>query len=118
MSTLDNSGGEEPPTERTHLICTLVFSSELPVVNFVLQIFETSVLLVRYKAKRALIIQNCVQSDFTPTLLSLLHSSLVPSPSPQLSSLAVRITWRRRKRKQGEFILLMTIAAVEEWEPG
>ena len=45
------------------------FVSELPVVNLViLKIFETSVLLVRYEVKRALIIQDCVQSDFTPTV--------------------------------------------------
>ena len=51
-----------------HIPCTLFFVSELPVVNFViLKIFESSVLLVRYEVKRAPIIQNCVQSDFTPT---------------------------------------------------
>ena len=89
MSTLDNSGGEESPTEQTRLMHTF-YLSELPVVNFViLKIFETSVLLVRVEVKRAPIIQNCVQSDLTPTYLSLLHSSLVPSPSPQLLSLAV-----------------------------
>ena len=94
---------------------TYSFLSELPVVNVVvLQIIETSVLLVRDEVKRAPMIQDCVQSDFTPTYLSLLHSSFVPSPSPQLSSLAVRITWRRRKRKEGEFILQTTIAAVED----
>ena len=78
MSTLDNSGREESPTEQTHFMHTFFFS-ELTVVNFVvLKIFETSVLLVRYKVKRAPIIQNCVQSDFTSMYLSLLHSSLVP----------------------------------------
>ena len=89
MSTLDNGGGEESPIEQTHLMHTF-FLSELPVVNFVvLQIFETSVLLVRDEVKRAPIIQDCVQSDFTPMYLSLLYSSFVPSPSPQPSSLAV-----------------------------
>ena len=75
MSTLDNSGGEESPTEQTRLMHTF-YLSELPVVNFViLKIFETSVLLVRVEVKRAPIIQDCVHS-----YLSLLHSLLV-SPS-------------------------------------
>ena len=38
------------------------------------------------------------------------YGSLVPSPSPQLSSLAVRITVIR--------VLQATIAAVKDWERG
>ena len=46
----------------------------------------------------------------------MLTVSLVPSPPPQLSSLAVRITLLRIIRTTS--VLQATIAAVEEWERG
>ena len=74
-----------------------LFLSELLLVNFVvLKLFETSVLLVRDEVKRALIIQDCVQSDFTPTSPCYIHF---------LSLLHLHSTWRTAQ------------LSVVQWEP-